>query len=342
MRAAKGRAMRPIFNPNGGFSMSRIVTACLALVLFVGLHGAARAQSEAGGQATLISPDVRADGMGRAFTAVANDANAIWWNTGAMAFARGRDVTLMYAPLVPDLSNDVNYSNLSYMQHSDIGGLGLSLAYLNYGKSEATDADGNTVGEFTSYELVPALAYGTDIGQNFGVGIALKLIHVDLAPANVTLDQKAGTGTSFAADFGTLYRVPSWKASFGATLNNIGPDIAYIDQDQSDPLGRNIRIGAAYSPIETDIHRVIVAADATRFLLPDRTYAIDVWDVGGEYTFNNLISLRAGYISDPVGTITSYTVGFGLAYKGLSFDYANVPQSEYLDRISRYSVGYRF
>ncbi len=323
--------------------MSRIVSACLALLLLVGLSNTARAQSEAGGQSTLIAPDARADGMGRAFTAIANDANAIWWNVGGMAFARGHDVTLMYIPLVPDLSDDVNYSNISYVQHSDgLGGIGFSIAYLSYGKSQATDVDGNPTGEFTSYELVPAIAYGTDLGQNLGLGIALKLIRVDLAPANVTLDGKAGSGTTFAADFGALFKVPKWKSSFGATLNNIGPNISYIDVDQSDPLGRNVRIGAAYSPIETDVHRVIFAADATRFLLPGRTLAVDVWDVGGEYTFNQLMSLRAGYISDPVGTITSYTLGFGIAYKGFSFDYANVPQSEFLERVNRYSVGYRF
>jgi len=323
--------------------MSRFASACLSLLLLAGHAATAGAQSEAGGQSTLIAPSARADGMGRAFTAIANDATAIWWNTGGLAFARGHDVTIMYVPLVPDLSDDVNYSNLSYVQRAEgLGGIGASIAYLSYGKSEGTDVDGNPTGEFTSYELVPAIAYGTDLGQNIGFGIALKLIRVDLAPAGVTLDGRAGAGTTFAADFGGLFKMPKWKSSFGVTLNNIGHDIAYIDDDESDPLGRNVRIGAAYSPIETDIHSVIVSADATRFLLSGRTLAIDVWGVGGEYTFNRLISFRGGYYSDPVGTIESYTLGFGLVYKGLAFDYANVPQSEFLERVSRYSIGYRF
>ena len=87
---------------------------------------------------------------------------------------------------------------------------------------------------------------------------------------------------------------------------------------------------------------MIVVADATRYLLPGRTLAIDVWNAGAEYEFNRLIALRIGYISDPIGTIEDMTYGFGIGYRGFRFDFANVPQSEFLDRVNRFSAGYRF
>jgi hypothetical protein len=323
--------------------MSRIRTACLALVLLLGAFGSARAQSEAGAQSLLIAPGARADGMGRAFVAVANDANAIWWNVAGLAFVRGHDVALTYTKLVPDLADDVNFSYIGYTQRVEgLGGIGASFGYLSYGKSEATDIDGNPIREFTSNEMAPAIAYGTDLVPNMGFGVALKLVRVDLAPGDVTLDGRPGRGTTFAADFGWLYKIPKWKASFGTTLSNVGPDIAYIDEDQSDPLGRNVKIGAAYSPIETNVHRVLIAADATRYLLPGRTLAVDQWDAGLEYEFNRLLALRVGYISDPIGTVTDFTYGFGIGYRGLHFDFANIPQSEFLNRVSRFSLGYHF
>jgi hypothetical protein len=323
--------------------MSRILSAGLGVLLLAGVASTAHAQSEAGGASTLIAPGARADGMGRAFTAVANDANAIWWNAGGLAFVRGHDIALTYTQLVPDLASDVNYSYPAYVQHVEgWGGLGASVAYLSYGKSEATNENGDVIGEFTSYELVPAIAYGTELADNLGFGVALKLIRVDLAPALVTLDQRPGRGTTFAADVGVLMKMPGARASLGAALSNIGPDIAYIDEDQSDPLGRNIRLGAAYTPFETDVHRVLFAADATRFLIPGRTLAVDVWNAGAEYEFNRLLALRAGYISDPRGTITDWTFGLGLNYRGIRIDYASVPQSEFLDRVNRFSVGYHF
>ena len=323
--------------------MSRIGTTCLALVLLLGAFGSARAQSEAGAQSLLIAPGARADGMGRAFVAVANDANAVWWNVAGLAFINGHDAALTYTKLVPDLANDVNFSYLSYVQKVEgLGGIGGSFGYLSYGQSEATDVDGNVIGTFNSNEIAPSIAYGTDLIPNMGFGVSLKLVRVDLAPGGLTLDQRPGKGTTFAADFGWLYKIPKWKASLGATLSNIGPDIAYIDQDQSDPLGRNVKVGAAYSPFETDVHRVLLAADATRYLLPGRTLAIDQWDVGAEYEFNHLLALRAGYISDPIGTVTAATYGFGVMYHGFRLDYANVPQSEFLDRVNRFSAGYHF
>lgn len=323
--------------------MSRILSLSMAFLLLAGSAGMARAQSEAGAQSLLIAPGARSDGMGRAYVAAANDANAIWWNPGAMAFAKGRDASFMYTQLVPDLATDVNYSYLAYVQHVEgWGGLGAALGYLSYGKSTATDVDGNPIGDFTSYEIAPAVAYGTEVMNNLGFGVSLKLVRVDLAPAFVQLDGRAGRGTTFAADVGSLLKVPQWKASFGATIDNLGPNIAYIDEDQSDPLGRNLRIGASYTPLETEIHRVMLVADATRFLLPNRTLAVDVWNAGAEYEFNHLIALRTGYISDPRGTITDVTFGLGLDYHGFRFDYASVPQSQYLDRVNRFSASYHF
>lgn len=323
--------------------MIRFTTLCLAALLFVGTVGTAHAQSQAGAASTLIAPGARSDGMGRAFAAVANDANMIWWNPGAMAFVRGHDASFMYTQLVPDLADDVNFSYLAYVQHVEgWGGLGAAIGYLSYGKTEGTDPDGNVTGEFSSYEIAPTIAYGTELADNLGFGVALKLARVDLAPALVTLDGRAGRGTSFAADIGTLYKVPKWKTSFAAVLQNLGPDIAYIDEDQSDPLGRNLKIGVAYTPFENEIHRVMIAADANRFLLPDEVLGVSVWNAGLEYEFNRLIALRVGYISDPIGTITDATYGLGLTYKGFRFDYASFPQSEFLDRVQRFSASYHF
>jgi hypothetical protein len=323
--------------------MSRIATVCLALALLAGAFGSARAQSEAGAQSLLFAPGARAEGMARAGVALANDANAIWWNVGALAFVRGHDVSASYYDLVAGLAEDVNYTYLAYVQRVEgLGGLGGTVTYLNYGKSEATDIDGNVIQEFNSYEVAPTLAYGTDLIPNMGIGVALKLVRVDLAPAVVTTDQVAGRGTTFAADFGWLYKIPSWKAAMGATLSNIGPDIAFVDEEQSDPLGRNVRVGVAYAPFETEAHRFTVSADAVRFLLPGRILAIDQWGVGGEYEFNRIIALRAGYYSDPIGDIEDVTFGLGLGYRGFRFDFASFPQASTLDRVKRFSVGYHF
>jgi long-subunit fatty acid transport protein len=321
--------------------MSRFFAGCLGLLCLLGGYaGTANAQAEAGAQSLLIAPGARADGMGRAFAAVANDANAVWWNPGALAFTTGHDISSMYAKLVPDLADDVFFSYTAYAQHVEgWGGIGFSLGYLSYGKSQATDVDGNDLGEFTSYELAPTLAYGTELMKDMGFGVALKLVRVDLAPGDKTQDLKAGRGTTFAADIGGLYKLPKYKSSIGLVLQNLGPNIAYIDQDQSDPLGRNAKLGIAVTPFETEVYRVLLAADVNKSLLSNGAW---IENGGAEFEFNRLLSLRAGYIYDPRGTVKDLTYGLGLNYHGIRIDYASVPQSEFLDRVNRFSASYHF
>ena len=321
--------------------MSRFVALCLGLLCILGAYaGTAHAQAEAGAQSLLIAPGARSDGMGRAFVAVANDANAVWWNPGGLAFTTGHDISTMYTKLVPDLADDVFYSYTSYAQHVEgWGGLGFSLGYLSYGQSQGTDPDGNPTGTFTSYEVAPTIAYGTELMKNMGFGVSLKLVRVDLAPASVTTDQKKGSGTTFAADLGALYKLPKWKSSVGLAIQNLGPNISYIDVDQSDPLGRNVKAGIAVTPFETEAYRVMLVADVNKSLLPHGAW---IENGGAEFEFNRLLALRAGYVYDPRGTVKDMTYGLGLNFRGIRVDYASVPQSEFLDRVNRFSASYHF
>jgi hypothetical protein len=331
--------------------MSRFIPACLVLFLAVaaGGTGTAYAQAEAGAQSLLIAPGARSDGMGRAFVAVADDANAMWWNPGAMAFATGHDASFMYTKLVPDLADDVYFSYLSYVQHVEgWGGLGASLDYLSYGTSPATDINGDQIGTFKSWEGSASVGYGTELLSNMGFGVALKVVHVDLAPGWATQEQKNGAGTTFAADVGTLYKIPSLPglshvpAALGLNVQNLGPNISYIDVDQSDPLGRNVKLGFAVYPFSDQVFHTTVAADFNRSLLPKSQWEDMVYNVGGEVEFNHLIALRLGYIYDKVGTIQDATFGLGLLFKGIRADYANVPQSKYLQSVNRFSASYHF
>jgi long-subunit fatty acid transport protein len=321
--------------------MSRFVAGCLGLLCILGAYaGTAHAQAEAGAQSLLIAPGARSDGMGRAFVAVADDANAIWWNPGALAFTTGHDLSTMYTKLVPDLADDVFFSYTSYVQHVEgWGGLGFSLGYLSYGKSTATDTEGNVLRDFSSYELAPTLAYGTELMKGMGFGVALKFVRVDLAPADATQDRAKGAGSTFAADMGALYKLPQWKTSLGFVLQNLGPNISYIDADQSDPLGRGAKLGAAVIPFENEMYRVLVTADVNKSLLPHGAW---IEDGGAEFEFNRLLALRAGYVYDPRGTIKDMTYGLGLNYHGVRIDYASVPQSEFLGRVNRFSASYHF
>jgi hypothetical protein len=298
--------------------------------------------------------------MGRTFSAIADDAFAPWWNPGGLAFIQGRNAALMHAKLVPDLADDVYFEYASYAQHlSGWGGVALTLTYLNYGESTLTESDSpDALGTFRSFEIAPSLAIGTTISNTLGIGANLKFVHVDLAPAFESTGNQKGAGSTFAVDLGGLWKVPGQPMNLALVVQNIGPDIALVDEEQADPLPRMLRLGAAYQVVNKGSHSFLLAFDGDKVLLsndadvelPDSLATEQTWfdendvllNFGTEYTYNNLVSLRAGYIFDDPGEIKDFTFGLGVTYQAISFDYASIPQFEELDRVSKFSISARF
>jgi hypothetical protein len=311
----------------------------------------ALAQSTAGAASLGITPGARAEAMGRASVAWPIDASANWWNPAALAYEKGRVFGLMHAQLVPGLADDVYYENLGYAMHlPGWGGVGASLVYLGYGKSMATDDGGFEKGEFTSYEISPQVHIGTEVMRGLAAGLSLKYVYVNLAPGWATQDGVAGAGDTFGADIGVLARLqeimPSMplRVNLGANVQNLGPNIAYIDQDQSDPIGRNLKIGIAAQVLNLPMLTGLVEYDFNQSLVDLSEPPIN--NAGAEVTYGEFVSLRAGYVQDVRGEIMDPTFGVGFVVKlgvnNLGFDYASAPQARTLDRVNKFSITFRF
>jgi hypothetical protein len=325
--------------------MRKLVLGGALLVVTLAAHESAFAVGESGVPSLTIPPGARPNGMGEAFVAVSDDATAQWWNVGGLAFGKERNLAFMHSQLVPDLASDVYYEFLGYSQRAgDVGTWGVSLIYLTYGESIATDAAGNPLRSFTSWEGSLSASFAMNLGDNLGAGITLKFIRVDLAPADVTQDAVEGAGTSFAADIGTLWKLPNQRLNFGLAVTNMGPNLAFIDREQSDPLPINARLGTAWTPIADEISNLIVTADVEQSLvwLVDAdvdTRRSEIWHTGVEYRYVNLLAGRIGYVYDQDGDFNDPTYGLGFIYKDkLSLDYANVPQASTLERVHRWSL----
>ena len=317
----------------------------IALVLVAVLAMPAAAQVSIGGaQSLYIHPGGRPAGMGDAFVSIADDAVACWWNPAGLAFLESKyNVSLMHSRLVPDWE-DVYYEYAAYAQQIEgLGTFGASLIYLTYGEQQATTPDDPTpFTTFNSYEVIPSLAYGALLGENLGIGFNLKFIYVDLAPASVTVDKQQGSGTTFAADLGVLWKLMDGRWNVGGTVQHVGPKIAYIDEDQKDPLPRNLKLGTSYKLVEDEMNSLIVSADYNKSLvivedIPNPAIGV-ILNAGAEYTYYDLLSLRAGYVYDEDGEIKDFSFGMGLKYKNFAFDVANVPQAEGLKRPFRFSL----
>lgn len=337
----------------------------VALAVAMMIPGVVQAGPTAGGASLQIPPGARAEASGRFFNAVANDAFSPWWNPAGLAFMRGWNVGLMHARLVPDLADDVYFEYLSATNYIEgWGGVAATFTYLNYGDSPYTEAGPEVIDTFSSFEFSPSLAIGTEVIPNLGVGLNLKLLHVNLT-SGLSADI-GGRGTTFAVDLGSLYQwhrdVESFfgsgpakmEASAGVTFGNLGPNISLVDERGSDPLPRNLKMGVAWGVKVPESYSFLAGAAFEKSLvfadIPDSTKERlsfyeknEVLLSGGvEIGLMDLVYGRAGYIYDDPGEIKGFTYGAGFYLKSFGFDFASIPQFRELDRVSKFSVLARF
>jgi hypothetical protein len=330
----------------------------LVLVALILLCGPAAAQMTAGAISLQIAPSARADAMGTAYTALANDGYATWWNPAGLAFLgeelgsvepvpSAKGVAVTFSKLVPDFFDDVYYSYAVYSQKiGDWSGFGVSVPFITYGDIPITVEEGDggrQIDTHTPAEFAAVFGYGTRLRQNIGVGASVKIYRSDLAPPvlDPTINLPEGaTGTTFAVDLGFLYRMNNLPLAFGAAMLNLGPDITFVKARESSPLPRVLKVGAAYTVYSKGNSTVIGAFDVTKPFVELRDDPI----LGGglEYAFawgqSGSIALRAGYYSEKEGDIQDPTFGLGIGWKGFRYDFVSFPQSSVLDYVTRHSI----
>lgn len=334
--------------------MKKLGVVVFSFLLIIMLATQVFAVSEAGILFLLISPGVRADGMGEAFVAIADDVSAVYWNPGGLAFQTGREMIIMHSNWLPQLAPDLFYDFLAYKHHVyGLGTFGVSVTYLNLGEQIITHETGpEEMGRFMSYDAAASLHYGTLMTDNIGMGVSIRLIRSNLAPIGAGAEQGKGQTWAFNFDIGILYRDMLLNGlNFGANLSNVGPKIAYIDVDQADPQPTNLKLGFAYKFIDMEYNRLTASIDVNKLLVKrnkdgtsDPVYKalFTSWTddplkdelnkvishIGMEYWYNNMIALRAGYWHDDEGNVKPWTFGFGLRYYLYELDFGYIAAGE--------------
>ncbi|MDP8268552.1 MAG: PorV/PorQ family protein [Candidatus Tenebribacter davisii] len=393
---------------------NKVIILTLITILLIPI--AANAVSEAAVLFLLIEPSARTGGMGQAYVAQTDDAFAGYWNTGAMAFNRKKQFSSMFSNWFGKLFSDMYYFHLAGNNYyEDLGNVGFAATYMTFGKQDHLDEDGNLLSTFESYDLSAAVTYGYQTSQNTGVGLAFKFILSDLAPEGTGASEVGikGRGMSYAFDLGVKHKTVDFgqilvspyngvlsiyngiaslggfqkaglseysilvdKLDFGLNLQNIGPNITYINDSQSDPLPMNLRMGFSYRALESKYNKLCINADMNKMLangdpiykriftswtddfkdgdfasIADFNNSIEIreiiWGVGAEYIYLDLLSLRSGYILDRAGEIKGFSFGAGVHYTFneqylLNIDFAFQPGGDLQDYNQTFSLKVEF
>jgi len=286
------------------------------------------AQSEAGAIWLLINPGARPAGMGEAGVAVANDAYASYWNPAGLGFLRGREVALTHTNWLPNLASDIYYEFVGYRHFvKNVGTLGGNLVLMNLGEQDRTDEYGNFLGTFSSYMMAITGSYGTALSRISAIGINIKMIYQHLTDQGAGAELGKGTSTNFAFDVAYMKKQFLTKnLTFGATIANIGPKIAFIDVSQADPMPTNLKMGLNYT-FGGEFNRVTIAYDVNKLLVasyPNRDIdgdeRVGYYDENGHYVgaagqYNKDGQMEAAHTDDwYIGMFTSWIDDWLLLY----------------------------
>ncbi|MEA2031150.1 MAG: PorV/PorQ family protein [candidate division Zixibacteria bacterium] len=249
------------------------------------------------------------------------------------------EFSLMHVNWLPELNlaDDIYYEFFSGIHHfNGWGTMGFNFTYLTYGSMPYTNETGQQIGTGEAFELAFSLAYGTSLTRSLKGGIAAKIIYSRLSEqgelaGNTQGGFGNGTATGVAVDLGLLYHITP-RFNLGMSVTDIGPDIQYSQDAQSDPLPRNLAVGFAYKLLQSDYTQLLVTAEANKMVVSIGNFREEVRELilnaGAEFVYSDLIALRAGYKYDEEGEIKILTLGLGLTLmERFGFDFSYIPSN---------------
>ena len=297
-----------------------VLTAGLLLAfVLVGGTAAADINSNAGTSAFAflkINTGARPVALGGAYTGLANDENALYYNPAGVASLDRPGFILGYHNYFVDLqSGTVGYLT-SYREKHYIAAY---INYINYGDFTETNNVGEIQGEFGGGNIIFGLTYGRRYNRSFSFGATGKVIYEkvhDYSASGVALD----LGVRWAGD--------RERFTAGAMVQNLGVQLSNFTDAEKDDLPITFRLGGGARPRGLPIQFV------GDIILPTDN-DIEV-AIGGEYYELKPLYLRLGWntfganyrATDSDDNWAGISLGVGFDFKNKQISYAFSPGAE--------------
>jgi len=298
----------------------KLIIGCAILLLF-GLSSICLGAEDAAPYLRM-GAGARSIGVGRAFTAVADDATSAILNPAGLPNVVDLSFTLYTSKMSDDRTNNF----IAFAKKLGTSGT-LGLAWVNAGTSDIQSRDRNDkyVKDFNySYNAIVA-SYGYAAEDvSFGGGLKILLDGSDLeVPKGFDLEAP-GSKTGFGGiDLGVLAYSFEKTVSYGLAIKNLGGKIG----EGTVPI--TVDIGVAFKFLQQ--HQATLAFDIEHQLLGLAESATRV-RLGAEYWLDNTLAFRAG--GEHSGDRRSLFAGFGVKVAGLQLDYAVKPTDDAADTLN--------
>lgn len=262
----------------------------------------------------------RASAMGDAFVAVANDASALYWNPAGLTQTTSNEILISHNEWLVDIKHQF-IGGIYHLSANDVVGLSFTTLHMD-DMPVTTEVMPFGTGEYFGYgDIAIAFTYSRKMTEQFSFGATVRYIEE-------TLDKLKMRGVMI--DLGTFYWTGLGTTRFAVAITNFGNELA-PDGEVVLFGGRNnsewqsfspptmFRIGFAFEPYQTDMHRI-----TTSIQLNHPNDNSENVSTGFEYAWKELFYARGGYKINV--DEQDFTFGAGvkvpLGIADVTFDYA--------------------
>ena len=328
--------------------VSKMMRSVMCLVLLFGVvtmtvDAANKSRiGTAGAQELLIPVGARGIAFGPSSMVFSRGSEAIFWNPAGLSRAdNGVEAMVSHMSYFADIN--VIYGAIG-VKAGDFGSIGFSLKSVGFGDIPVTtesfpDGTGAT---YSPTFLNVGFTYSKLLTDRISVGLTGTLV-------SERIMELAATGVAF--NIGIQYQNLGINGlNLGVSVRNLGPNMQfngsnlltqattgeargtqwYTVQAASFEMPSSMEIGLGYAKSFDEYNTFQVGA-----MFRNNNYQEDEYSFGGEYSFQNTMFVRGGYIMSPQtdkdltgasGYMYDFTVGFGLHTNAggvdLAFDYA--------------------
>lgn len=261
----------------------------------------------------------RASGLGEAYSSVADDATATYWNPAGLALLDGTQLAFSHTEWIQGISNDF----LAFAFPGLGGTVGLSFYSNNVNGIERRELPSpQPSGTVDANDIALGLSFGHSISSALTVGATVKYLY-----EKISLEGAAG----YAFDFGANYTPFDPPLNFSVVLHNIGSMGELLNE--SIELPRTFRIGVSYLHELTSLEGAILLAAEGVKVSENEVRG----NFGAEFQFKNRLALRLGYQTG--FDEKSLGGGFGMNFDRYHLDYGFTPFSSNFGDTHRFSFG---
>lgn len=315
---------------------ARILAPALTTLLLLALLAPSAVAYEPGTSGLLflrLGVSERAAGMGEAYTALAADATALYWNPAGLAVVPGTQVHLMHNEWI----SSVRQEFVGVAHPTDLGTFAVGVTGLGMDEMERREElpSSEPLGHFSAFDIAVHGGFGRRVMERLDAGIAVKWIYS-------RIDEESAAG--LLVDLGIRHEAVIPGLTLAASLLHFGPKFSYVSEEFDAP--RTIKLGGAWlAPFSPRDSELTLAYDLLLLSDSDTQTDSDLGEskslnarhhLGVEFDYKRLAALRLGYKGGYDSQ--SLTFGAGLRWNQIQFDYAFLPVDNDLGNSHRLGI----